>query len=245
MKIQDPHFVLGRGLKRKFSQGSDSLLDGTVMSDDILDSICVNLVKVCKIDPDADNYPALNVKDDMMSAVLKLGNLCLGNCDIVSGACEHCTFRDLGRLGDLFISLHATDHADVHATDHAHANSPHATGHAKPEDHAHAHATNLKPTTDDCTDSGRSPQEPLMVLLDDASGPPDAVSTCSIITNTPCKGPTPSKRLISKICAKPKRKSKLRSAELAHSTAELAKMKQRMDAHFARQPATNGSNASQ
>ena len=73
------------------------------MSDDILDSICVNLVKACKIDPDAEDYPALNVNDDLMSAVLKLGKMCLGNCDIVSDACEHCTLRDLGGLGDLFI----------------------------------------------------------------------------------------------------------------------------------------------
>ena len=68
MKIQDPHSVLGRGLKRKHSDGSDTLLENSVVTDDILDSICSSLTKACKIDPDAVSYPALNINADVYSS---------------------------------------------------------------------------------------------------------------------------------------------------------------------------------
>ena len=65
MKIQDPHSVLGRGLKRKHSDVSNTLLENSVLCDD---SICSSLTKACKIDPDAVSYPALNINADVYSS---------------------------------------------------------------------------------------------------------------------------------------------------------------------------------
>ena len=87
----------------------------------------------------------------------------------MSGACEHCTLRDLRRLWDLFTSIDSDNVADTHATDHAHADSPNA-GHTQ-SDVVHAQAIDPNPILDHtnkedgCTDSRRLPQEPLWCCL--------------------------------------------------------------------------------
>ena len=105
--ICDPNATFGRGIKGKLSfvlEAHEKKID----LNDSLDSICDSMNKYCKIDPNGATQVKLDTDELLLSNTLQLGNMCLGVCE-----CESCTLTDLGRLGELFLTLDVNGSSDV------------------------------------------------------------------------------------------------------------------------------------
>ena len=83
-----------------------------------------------------------------------------------------------------------------------------------------------------------------MAVSGDADTSSNAVSNVVHLSYSVFKGPTTPKRTDARTCMKPSKKTKQRRADSLPSTKGLAKMKKLMEAHFQREPASNGTTAS-